>query len=180
MTDKHESSTRALGRAMIVAGWVIGVVLLSFGFHRWFEQQHNPNAVVSSVLTADGMAEVVLSRNRAGHYIANGRINGQPATFLVDTGASDISIPGDQARRWGLTRGLARRYQTANGMITTYTTRLDRVELGDIVIENVRAHINPHLGTHEILLGMSFLRDLEMIQRGDTLTLRQPGRAAPL
>ena len=180
MTGKGQDSTRGIGRAMILTGWVVALVLLSLGFHRWFEQQHNPNEVVNSHLTADGSAEVVLLRNRRGHYVASGKVNGYPAAFLLDTGASDISVPGDLAQRWGLKRGLPRQYQTANGLITTFTTQLERVELGDIVLDKVRAHINPHLGNHEILLGMSFLKHLELIQRGDTLTLRQHRRPASL
>jgi len=112
-----------------------------------------------------------------GHYLANGEINGRPVTFLLDTGATDISIPALLAKDLGLERGAARRYQTANGTITTYGTRLETVRLGGIVRRQVRAHINPGMRQGEVLLGMSFLKHLEMVQRGNQLTLRQyPGQ----
>jgi aspartyl protease family protein len=62
--------------------------------------------------------------------------------------------------------------QTANGMVQTWTTRLDSVDLGGLVARNMRASVLPNLPGDEVLLGMSYLKQLEMIQRGDTLTLR--------
>ena len=43
------------------------------------------------------------------------------------------------------------RAQTANGVVTTYLTRIDRVRLGDIVMLDVRAHINPGMSGDELL-----------------------------
>ena len=124
-------------------------------------------------LSADGVREVVLRQNRAGHYVASGGINGQPVTFLLDTGATSVSIPASVAGRLGLKRGAAMRAHTANGTVTTYATRLDEVRLGNISLENVRADINPHMLGDEVLLGMSFLRKLEFTQRDRELTIRQ-------
>ena len=77
------------------------------------------------------------------------------------------------ARRLDLSRGAPIQAQTANGIETTYRTRLDSVRLGTIRIDGVRAHINPGMSGDEVLLGMSFLRDLEFQQRDGVLTLRQ-------
>ena len=108
-----------------------------------------------------------------GTQLAIGRINGATVQFLVDTGATEVSVPAGVARGLGLAKGLAQSVQTANGVIATYSTRLDRVELGTIQLRDVRAHINPHMRSDEVLLGMSFLRNLELVQRGRSLTLRQ-------
>jgi aspartyl protease family protein len=62
--------------------------------------------------------------------------------------------------------------QTANGMVETWTTRLDTLDLGGLVAHNVRASVLPNMPGDEILLGMSYLKRLELLQRGDTLTLR--------
>lgn len=62
---------------------------------------------------------------------------------------------------------------TANGRITTYNTRLQSISLGDITLYDVQAGINPHMKGEEILLGMSFLRNLSITQENDTLTIRQ-------
>ncbi|MGI9334732.1 MAG: retropepsin-like aspartic protease family protein, partial [Gammaproteobacteria bacterium] len=86
---------------------------------------------------------------------------------------TDVSVPAGLARRIGLERGMPLQTHTANGTITTYRTRLASVVLGDIELGNVRASINPHMQGDEVLLGMSFLRNLELVQRDRTLTLRQ-------
>lgn len=165
-----------LGRYMIVAAWIGVLVLLMALFKPVLDRRINPNTQIDGAVLADGTREVVLERNRAGHYVADGRINGHGVTFLLDTGATVVSVPGELARRLGLPVGAPVRAVTASGVVTTYATRLDRVELGPIVGENVSAQINPHMPGQEVLLGMSFLRNLEFTQRGRTLTLRQsPG-----
>lgn len=52
-------------------------------------------------------------------------------------------------------------------------TRLDSLQLGDIVLRDVRALVVPGLGGEQVLLGMSALKQLEFTQRGGTLLLRQ-------
>ena len=162
-----------LGRGMLILGWGLGLALLALLFSGVLEHQHNPNRQLHTVYSSDGAREVVLQRNRAGHYLANGIINGQDVEFLLDTGASDVSIPQQVATRLGLQAGQARVYRTANGQITAYDTRLPSLALGEIRLHDVRASINPHMDGETILLGMSFLRYLEFTQRGDSLIIRQ-------
>ncbi|MGM0594628.1 MAG: retropepsin-like aspartic protease family protein [Pseudomonadota bacterium] len=175
MTDKSQptDTSRPLGRGMLIVGWVVGLGLLSLLFGDLLEQQRNPNQNLSATTTEGGVREVVLERNRGGHYMANGSINGHEVEFLLDTGASDVSIPAPVAHRLGLERGAARRYGTANGTITAYSTTIPRLELGGIALHDVRASINPHMAGETILLGMSFLRHLEFTQRDGELILRQ-------
>lgn len=164
---------RRLGVGMTIAMWIVVLALMTLFFQSWQEKQYNPNQQIALSTGDDGVRELVLQRNRYGHYVANGEINQQPVVFLLDTGASDISIPEGLARQIGLKRGSALQYQTANGMITVYATRLAKVDLGGIVLQQVRASINPNMQGNEVLLGMSFLKHLEFTQRGDSLTLRQ-------
>ena len=158
---------------MTVLAWIVVLGLLGAFFGGWMEKLNNPNQRIATQLSADGVREVVLRQNRAGHYVATGAINGDPVTFLLDTGATSVSVPAGVARRLGLRRGTPLRANTANGVITTYSTRLDQVRLGDIALNNVRADINPHMQGKEVLLGMSFLRKLEFTQRDRELTIRQ-------
>ncbi|MEX0729576.1 MAG: TIGR02281 family clan AA aspartic protease [Aquisalimonadaceae bacterium] len=158
---------------MLIGMWLIVLGLLTLFFNSWLEQQHNPNQNVRSAIAADGSREVILIRNRHGHYMARGAINGHPVDFMLDTGASDISIPASVANRLGLERGRAVTYRTANGTIVGYATQLDSVSIGMVERRGVRASINPYMGGEEILLGMSFLGDLEFSQRDGELTIRQ-------
>ncbi len=171
--EVEKGSQRRLGFGMMLVAWLLVLGILSAYFSGWLGRQHNPNQSIDTVVTSSGAREVVLEQNHYGHYVASGQINGVDVTFLLDTGATDISVPAGLAREAGLERGPESRALTAAGEITTQMTRIDRVELGGIVLRDVRAHINPHMGGDEVLLGMSFLRQLEFSQRGEELTLRQ-------
>ena len=162
-----------LGKAMIYLAWLLALGLLTVGFNYWLDAQKNPNREVKSLLIEASPA-VVLERNRYGHYHARGQINGQDVEFLLDTGATEVSVPLVVANRLGLHKGVEMPVNTANGILIVYATRLERVQLGNIVLHNVKAHINPGVKTDEVLLGMSFLKQLEFSQRGNTLTLIQP------
>lgn len=159
---------------MIIAAWVLVIGLLALFFNNFLERERNPNRTVLSRVDSDGNTEVVLKRNRYGHYVMTGHINGEAVEFLVDTGASDVSVPGNMAMELGLKRGGPVRYQTANGTVTGFRTHIDRLELGGLVLRNVPASINPAYEDKDILLGMSVLKQLEFTQRGDTLILRIP------
>lgn len=168
-----ENPHRRLGIGMTVAMWLVLLGLLTMFFQNRSDRQHNPNQSLQTRIGTDGVRELVLTRNRAGHYVASGAINGEPVVFMLDTGATDIAIPGPVAKRLRLKQGQAMLYQTANGRVKVYATMLDDVALGEISLQGVRASINPGMRQKEVLLGMSFLKHLEFTQRGKTLTLRQ-------
>ncbi|MCH9675202.1 MAG: TIGR02281 family clan AA aspartic protease [Gammaproteobacteria bacterium] len=163
---------------MIIAAWILVVGLLTLAFTDVLDRQERPNrSIASNVSTLDGarIAEVTLLRNRAGHYVAEGEIDGQPADFLLDTGATLVSISASAAEALGLRRGASVSISTANGTAIAYRTVLDSVSLGEIRLFDVPALINTGAQGPEVLLGMSFLRQLEFTQKGRTLTLRQVG-----
>ncbi len=167
-----EDEQKRMGKYMIIGMWILLVALLTLMFSDILERQYNPNQELISQQDTSG-AEVSLKRNKYGHYVASGLINGQPVVFMLDTGATHVAIPAPVADRLGLKRGQEVTYQTAKGPAIAYATVLEQVSLGDIQVRNVRASINPHMNNEEVLLGMSFLKQLEFTQRGDTLTLRQ-------
>jgi len=162
-----------MGTAMQVLAWVSLLALLTLYFGDVLERQRNPNSDVATAVGEGGVREVRLKRNRMGHYVASGTINGEPVVFLLDTGATGVAIPDRLARELALPRGRSLLTSTANGTTRSYQTRLDEVAIGDIRLENVDAAITPGLQMHEVLLGMSFLKYIEFTQRGNTLTLRQ-------
>lgn len=158
---------------MVVAMWIIVLWLLTMFLSEWSRRDHNPNQQVVTQMNAEGVREIVLTRNRKGHYITAGYINGHPVVFMLDTGATDISIPLETAERIGLKKGATVLFETANGTAAGYLTNVESVAIGHIELNNVRASINPNVGDTDILLGMTFLKHLEFTQRGNTLTLRQ-------
>jgi len=158
---------------MFAMMWVGIFVILGIFFSGILDKQNNPNQSANTLSLNGDIKELVLKRNRMGHYVANGSINSQPVTFMLDTGATDVAIPEAIARRLNLTRGPSATYQTANGSAQAFLTRLDEISLSGIKLNNIRATIIPGYKSDEILLGMSFLKHLEFSQRGNTLTLRQ-------
>lgn len=166
------SGKPGMGRWMFAAMWVCLLLLLTGVFSWWLDGQRNPNQSLTVRQAADAV-EVVLEENRQGHYWASGAINGQPTEFMLDTGATSIAIPEALARSLGLERGPSVRMQTANGVATGYMTRLERVSIGPIALDNLRAIITPGLDRDTVLLGMNFLGELEFERRDGRLVLRQ-------
>ena len=170
--SQEKKEQKQLGHKFIIAMWIVVMIMVFFLFNNLLENDYNPNQQVN-IQETDKQRVVILKRNRYGHYVTQGKINNHPVTFLLDTGASDISIPDKIAKKLKLKYGLQRRYQTANGMILGNLTNLKSVSIGNIKLQNVRASINPQMHNDEVLLGMSFLKFIEFSQRGDTLILRQ-------
>lgn len=165
--------TKSMGRGMLIIFWVLVVLALTWIFGRWEENEINPNRAPGGVETSQ-YREVILQSNRQHHYVASGSINHQPVTFLLDTGATDVVIPEPLARKLGLEAGAPQRASTANGFINVYKTRLESLQLGNIVLYDISASINPGMRGDGVLLGMSALRNIEFSQRQGELILRQP------
>lgn len=166
----HTTGKRA-GKTMMILCWVIGMALAVHFFGKWERAQHNPNVTPAS-LHAEGYVEVRLAANPQGHFLAVGGINNAEVVFLLDTGATDVAIPGELAQQLGLERGVPVSVNTANGRSTGYRTRLQTLTLGDIRLQDVRALITPGMDGDQVLLGMSALKQLEFTQRDGTLVLR--------
>ena len=174
MTQHNEQNPhKSVAGWMITGAWVLVFGLLILFFQSYLDKEHNPNQDVSSITTSTGAREVVLQRNRYGHYVVTGKINGRSVEFMLDTGATQIAIPSSVASRLGLKRMHETTIHTANGQARAYSTRLDTVSVGDIQLTNLSALITTGMGGDVILLGMSFLKHIEFTQRGDILILRQ-------
>jgi aspartyl protease family protein len=163
---------RRIGVGMTLAAWALFLLLLTWFASGYLERLNNPNVQVVSRVDPGGNLEVVLQQNRAGHYVATGAIDDVPVVFLVDTGATDVAVSREVAERIGLEKGFRVTVNTANGTAYGWNTVLDKVTLGNIEMTAVPATIMPGLG-QEALLGMSFLKRLTLIQRGEELLIRQ-------
>jgi len=171
MTDNLKPGQRA-GKHMLIISWVLALAGLTLYFSHREERQYNPNQNPEAAATSKGK-EVRLKRNRYGHYVATGAINGKPVTFMLDTGASHVAIPAKLERALGLSKGVQFPVTTANGTIDVWATKIDSLELGPIRLYDVRASLNPGMNDDEVLLGMSVLKTLDFSQSGDVLTLKQ-------
>ncbi len=116
---------------------------------------------------------VTLAPDSRGHFVVDGQINGSHMRFLVDTGATFVSLPASEAARLGIDLRNARRgvSQTANGPVQVYRVMLESVTVGTVTLYNVEANIHGGSGLDVALLGMSFLNRTEMRRDGGNLTL---------
>jgi aspartyl protease family protein len=128
------------------------------------------STVTQTVLMADGQ----------GHFIVNARINGVPVRGLIDTGATLVMLNAADAQRTGINylqgkRGVA---QTANGPATVYLVTIPHVQVGDIAFSNIAGSVAVDPGAQQApaLIGMSFLRHVEMRRSGNTMTLMRADR----
>ncbi|WP_298443195.1 retropepsin-like aspartic protease [uncultured Ferrimonas sp.] len=154
---------------MLVLAWLALAALLYVYFDNKLERQYNPN----QDLSLSAAQTITLKQNKRGHYVTSALINDQAVVMLLDTGATEISIPANIAQRLGLQPGQSFPVSTANGTIMVRRTRIDSLSIGGLTMYDLSAHINPGLDGDTILLGMNALKDLELVQRGNTLTLRK-------
>jgi aspartyl protease family protein len=165
MDNQVSNPDSRLGRRML---WIAALGMLG-GLYLLFSALENGGGTVTSI-GSDGNVLVVLEQDRNGHYEAEGSINGQQVTFLVDTGATDIALPESTARALGLKFGPRVKVMTAAGPATAWVTRLDEVTVGGLRRTNVRASITA--GEFDgILLGMSFLRHYSLQQSDGRLMI---------
>ena len=132
--------------------------------------------VVTAGFASKGRGNVTLYPDRGGHFFVDGSINGAPVRFLVDTGATTIAMNGNTASRIGLDYrrlGRAGVASTAAGNVRTYNLILDSVQVGNITLRNVPAGVIEGSHPTEVLLGMSFLGQLDMKRDNEKMELSE-------
>ncbi|HCZ13400.1 MAG TPA: TIGR02281 family clan AA aspartic protease [Candidatus Accumulibacter sp.] len=129
---------------------------------------------VVSQSSGQGGDRAVLTADGSGHFVTTGSINGTTVRFLVDTGATMVSLGASDARRAGIdaSKGQQGVVTTANGQAPVSRVKLETVRVGEIVQHGVDALVHQQ-DMPVVLLGMSFLNRLEMQRDGQTMTLRK-------
>lgn len=167
-----------------LAIWAVIILALTTAYVFRFEAQDvasrfTGGLIPGSAITAfddEGRTSVTVVRLPNGHFEVDGRVNGRDARFLIDTGATGIALSYRTAEAVGLPVGqlsFDRRTRTANGVAAVASVRLDRLEIGGIVRENVPASVSSPGALGVNLLGQTFLESLAGYERrADRLTLR--------
>jgi len=149
------------GRVFLHAGIWLGLGLLIYVF--FLRREAPPPRVL-------GPDSVELQRTRDGHFYIDGQILSQPIRFLIDTGASTVTVSERLARQAGLDCDRVSTFSTANGHVQGCTTRIESLFFGPFEVRDVGVVILPNLGG-DALLGMNVLRRVRMEQSGDRLRL---------
>lgn len=119
-----------------------------------------------------GPTQIVIPVASGGHFVTTGAINGRAVRFMVDTGATSISMSEAEARRLGIdfTKGQAGTARTANGSVTAHRVSLANVRVGEVTVYDVDAIVVP-APMEMVLLGNSFLTRFQMKRENDVLVL---------
>ena len=113
--------------------------------------------------------------SNGGMYSVTGSVNGRLADFVVDTGASYITMSPEQARLLNLDYSNAKKVMmnTANGKATAHVFTIKSVRIGSIELHDVEGAVMYDLSSSKILLGMSFLGQVEMQHNAGLMVLKQ-------
>ena len=119
-----------------------------------------------------GGSQIVMTAGLGGHFVSGGSINGKAVSFIVDTGATNVSLSESVAERIGLDfrKGRLGATSTANGVVQVHMISLGVVRIGDVQVYNVDAIVVP-APMEQVLLGNSFLTRFQMKRENDKLTL---------
>lgn len=118
---------------------------------------------------------IVLTAGSGGHFMAAGAINGRAAHFMVDTGASAVSVSARDAERMGIpfrTHGQPVALHTANGVTSGWRIKFSSVRVGDVEIHEVDGIVSQAPMPY-VLLGNSFLTRFQMKRDNDQLVLER-------
>jgi len=108
-------------------------------------------------------------------YVTQGSINNYSVQFMVDTGATWIAMSEGVAKRLGINyfRGTKGYAGTASGIASIYKVTLDKVKVGEIVLRNVKAAVISGYQSNQVLLGISFLKRVEITRTKQVMILKK-------
>ncbi len=150
----------------------LGLGALCFALFTW--------AGAPKVSVTGSQVEVVIPKAQDGHHYIDGMLNGKQIHFLIDTGASYVSIGGNLAAQMGLLAGKPTKFETANGSVIGQLFENQAIKVSGLAIPPLTVGVMPN-SPNTALLGQNFLRHVEMLQVDNKLILRgrNTGFAAP-
>jgi aspartyl protease family protein len=137
------------------------------------KQQVTVSQRISGSFETPSQRSVSIPRDAMMQYQSQAEINGRRVKVLVDTGANVVAMNSAKARALGIsyTAGEPGRVETAAGVVEAWSIVLDSVDVGGIRVDGVRASVIEGDHPREILLGMTFLRHVEMHEKNGVLEL---------
>ncbi len=150
-----------------ITALIVWVVIFST-IYMYFNVQQGPKVAVAIENLTFG--QIVIPRSPDGHYYVRGSINGHSVDFMVDTGASIVSVSKAFASAANLPSGVPASLSTAGGIVRGEITSGQIVEAGGIAVNGLSVSVGIH--GRMALLGQNFLRRVDVIQSNDTMTLR--------
>jgi len=130
------------------------------------QEVHQPAEVI-------GSGKMELKQTRDGHYFSSGTINGTPVVFMIDTGATIVSISSGIAARAGIRKCTPRQVTTANGQVDACAAKVPELTFGSFRFTQVDVMVMPNM-PGDALLGMNVLRNFRIEQAGKVMRISAP------
>lgn len=130
------------------------------------QEVHQPAEVI-------GSGKMELKQTRDGHYFSSGTINGTPVVFMIDTGATIVSISSGIAARAGIRKCTPRQVTTANGQVDACAAKVPELTFGSFRFTQVDVMVMPNM-PGDALLGMNVLRNFRIEQAGKVMRIFAP------
>lgn len=164
---------------LVAWGVIFGLVLVGYTYRDDLTDMASRVAgeLMPGVAVVDDSNGAVRFRaGRDGHFPIKATINGAEIATIFDTGASAVVLTAKDAAKAGIDTAVLSYHipvATANGTGKAAEVKLDRVDVGGIVRNNIRAFVLEPGALDTSLLGMSFLRTLSLYAvSGNALELR--------
>jgi aspartyl protease family protein len=155
--------TQQLSLGWILVFWLVVMGFVYLGMNHYMNNR-NPIVFANGALT--------IKKERDGHFRIPGAINGQPVIFLIDTGATIVSISDETAHLSKLASGEPAQFETAAGSRSGFIVSGVTVQAGPLSVSNIRVGTGLKMSaTNEALLGQNFLSKFKMSMSKDSLTL---------
>lgn len=163
------------GSTLVLAGILVLVVLQISRFDPRFEMAL-PEVGLPEQVVEGGETRIPLAPD--GHYWVRARVNGVPAAFLIDTGATLTTLNTETAQSAGLEPrrgGIPIMMHTANGTVAAEVTTIEELSFGNVTARGLDAAIAPNIGPTNVL-GMNLLSRLGTwrVERGTMILTPSP------
>ncbi|WP_298670469.1 TIGR02281 family clan AA aspartic protease [uncultured Sphingomonas sp.] len=160
---------------MIAGGLVIGLALPGARHQPTHRATTSAAAIAAPIATTSASSgETVIRRDASGHFLATASVNSEPIRFVVDTGATEVALTEDDARRAHIDFDPARFAPVARGAggnVGGQIVTIDRIELDGRRVGPLRALVLADLPVS--LLGQSWLRQIGSVSiSNDEMRLR--------
>ncbi|MCP5245349.1 MAG: retroviral-like aspartic protease family protein [Burkholderiales bacterium] len=128
-----------------------------------FSQKIPPSEVIG-----DGVLELLQSYD--GHYFSSGTVNAVPVVFMIDTGATIVSVSSEIAALAGIKKCAPIKVSTANGIVNACIAKVAEVTFGSYQITDIDVIVLPNM-SGDALLGMNVLRNFRIEQVGEIMRI---------
>ncbi len=165
MEDKQKSYNT--GVVLLLVGWSIALLIVGYLLHAIIYHVEAP-----IIHTDTEQHSISLTRERDNHFRMPVKVNGQEATFMIDTGATMITVSEYFANITKLPPGPKIQVNTASGNVTAHFSKIEKLDIGPWQFSDVSTLVIPNMGT-DALLGMNVLKHFNIEQQETSMILRR-------